>query len=77
VNGVPARGGSMDGHDSILSRFGVSGNPGAVHYLDRLTRKHGKAKALTVLAHWLARAVYHILQRRTPFDQDRFLANTA
>jgi transposase len=49
-------------------------NPDGQRYVDRLTRKYGKAKALTVLAHRLARAVYHMLQRRTPFDQKRFLA---
>jgi transposase len=42
-------------------------------YLTRLEKKHGKGKALTVLAHKLARAVYHLLQRHKAFDIRRFL----
>ena len=37
-----------------------------------LERKHGKAKALTVLAHKLARAVYYLLSREQAFDLKRF-----
>src|SRR6266487_5102750 len=36
-------------------------NPVGQTYLSRLEKKHGKGKALTVLAHKLARAVYYIL----------------
>ena len=39
-----------------------------------LERKHGKAKALTVLAHKLARAVYYLLSRAQAFDLQRFVA---
>jgi transposase len=35
-------------------------NPAGQKYLARLEKKHGKGKALTVLAHKLARAVYHM-----------------
>ena len=42
--------------------------------LARLERKHGKAKALTLLAHKLARAVYFILRREKTFDLTQFLA---
>ena len=49
-------------------------NPEAQRHLNRLQRKHGKAKALSILAHRLARAVYHMLRRGTAFDQARFLA---
>jgi hypothetical protein len=38
-----------------------------------LARKHGNAKALTVLAHKLARAVYYMLTREQPFDLHRFV----
>ncbi len=34
----------------------------------------GKGKALTVLAHKLARAVYSIWKKDTVFDQEKFLA---
>jgi transposase len=42
--------------------------------LARLTRRHGKGKALSILAHKLGRAAYHMLQRRTAFDMTKFLA---
>ena len=48
-------------------------NPQGQAYLARLENKHGKAKALTALAHKLARAVYHMLQRKEAFDIKRFL----
>jgi transposase len=48
-------------------------NPNGQKYLTRLEKKHGKGKALTVLAHKLARAVYHMLKRQTAFDMQRFL----
>jgi transposase len=48
-------------------------NPGGQTYLARLEHKHGKGKALTVLAHKLARAVYYMLKRRVAFDLDAFL----
>jgi hypothetical protein len=35
---------------------------------------HGNAKALTVLAHKLARAVYSMLTREQPFDLTRFVS---
>jgi transposase len=48
-------------------------NPAGQRYLSRLENKHGKGKALTVLAHKLARAVYYMLQRHTAFDRQKFL----
>ena len=42
-------------------------------YFTKLERKHGKAKALTVLAHKLARAVYYMLTREQAFDLQRFV----
>jgi transposase len=41
--------------------------------LARLEKKHGKGKALTILAHKLARAVYYMLKRQTAFDMETFL----
>jgi transposase len=41
--------------------------------LARLEKKHGKSKALTVLAHKLARAVYYMVKRRVAFDLNTFL----
>ena len=41
--------------------------------LRKLEHKHGKAKALTVLAHKLGRAVYYMLTREQAFDLNRFV----
>jgi transposase len=48
-------------------------NPTGKAYYERLVHKHGKGKALTVLAHKLARAVYHLWQHDQVFDQEKFL----
>jgi len=50
-------------------------NPPAQRYLDQLASKHGKAKALSILAHKLGRAVYYMLQRREAFDMNKFLSS--
>jgi len=42
-------------------------------YFAKLERQHGKGKALTVLAHKLARAVYYLLTREQAFDLQRFV----
>jgi len=42
-------------------------------YFAKLEHKHGKAKALTVLAHKLGRAVYYMLTREHAFDLQRFV----
>jgi transposase len=48
-------------------------NPAGQKLLARLEKKHGKGKALTILAHKLARAVYYMLKRETVFDMNKFL----
>jgi transposase len=48
-------------------------NPAGQQYLARLEKKHGQGKALTILAHKLARAVYYMLKRQTAFDMEQFL----
>jgi hypothetical protein len=53
----------------------LRGNPTAKHYVDRLAKRHGKGKALSILAHKLGRAVYFILKRKQPFDKERFFAS--
>ena len=42
-------------------------------YVAKLAHQHGKAKALTVLAHKLGRAVYYLLTREQAFDLQRFV----
>ncbi len=48
-------------------------NPQGQAYLARLENKHGKGKALTILAHKLARAAFYMLRRNEAFDIKRFL----
>ena len=48
-------------------------NPTGQKHLARLEHRHGKGKALTILAHRLARAVYYMLKRQTAFDMEKFL----
>gem|GEM_PF-2903089 len=47
-------------------------HPAAQKYLARLEKKHGKGKALTILAQKLARAVYYMLKRQVAFDRETF-----
>jgi transposase len=51
----------------------LRGNPRAKAYVERLTKKHNKGKALSILAHKLGRAVYFMLKRKQPFNMDQFL----
>jgi len=51
----------------------LKGNEPGKKYLERLTRKHGKGKALSILAHKLGRAVYFMLKNKRPFDKNKFL----
>jgi hypothetical protein len=46
--------------------------PPAQKDLAQLEKKHSQGKALPVLAHQLARAVYHLLKRQVAFDQEPF-----
>jgi transposase len=48
-------------------------NLDAQRYRARLEKKHGKGKALTILAPKLARAVSYMLKRDTVFDMQTFL----
>jgi transposase len=50
-------------------------NPKGQRFVDKLSAKHGKAKALSILAHKLGRAVYSMLKRETPFDMNKFFSS--
>jgi transposase len=52
-------------------------NPAAQQYVARLAHKHGKAKALSILAHKVARAVYFMLNREHAFDAAKFFPDAA
>jgi transposase len=47
----------------------------AKHFVAKLTKKHGKGKAISILAHKLGRAIYTILRRKDSFDEKYFFAN--
>jgi transposase len=44
-------------------------------FLKRKAKKHGKARAMTLLARKIARAVYQMLKRKEPFDAVKFFAS--
>ena len=48
-------------------------NPRGQKHLNRLRARHGKGKALSILAARLGRASYFMLRRRSAFDLDRFM----
>jgi len=49
-------------------------NPEGLRYKRRLEKKHGKARALSIIAHKLGRAVYFMLERKQAFEMTKFLA---
>ncbi|MCP4553144.1 MAG: IS110 family transposase [Bacteroidetes bacterium] len=51
----------------------LRGNPKAKAYVSKMTKKHNKGKALSILAHKLGRAVYFMLKRKKPFNMEKFL----
>ena len=51
----------------------LRGNQKIKHFLDKHTKKHNKAKALSILAHKLGRAAFFILKRKEPFDMNVFI----
>jgi transposase len=52
----------------------LRGNAIGQKFFARLERKHGKGKALSILAAKLGRAVYYMLLRGTAFDLQKFVA---
>jgi transposase len=50
-------------------------SPEAKRFVTRQQKKHGKARALAILAARLGRAVFLILKRKQPFDVQRFFAS--
>ena len=48
-------------------------NPRGQKHINRLRARHGKGKALSILAARLGRASYFMLRRRSAFDMDRFM----
>jgi transposase len=77
---------SSGGHDKIgnphlkwaFSEAAVlllKGNDRAKRLLEKLTKRHGKAKALSILAQKLGRTVYYMLKRGEAFDAEKFFGD--
>ena len=70
--------GSKIGNAHLKWAFGeaatlfLRANPMGKALHSRLCQKHGKAKALSILAHKLGRAVYFMLKRQQAFDLKKF-----
>ena len=47
-------------------------NPRGQALLKKLSDRHGKPKAISILAAKIARATYYMLKRKVPFDAERF-----
>jgi len=47
--------------------------PEVKRYKEKLERKHGKGKALSIVAHKIGRAIYYMLRRKEVFNIERFL----
>jgi transposase len=50
-------------------------NPRGQRLISRLRSKHGKGKALSILAARIGRTSYYMLRRSTAFDMERFFMN--
>jgi len=53
----------------------LKGNDRAKRLLEKLTKRHGKAKALSIIAQKLGRTVYYMLKRGEAFDAERFFGD--
>jgi transposase len=53
----------------------LRGNKDAQKLHERLVKRHGKGKALAILAAKIARAVYFILSREKVFDRQKFFSS--
>ena len=52
----------------------LKGNPKAQQYIERQAQKHGKGKALSILAHRIGRTVYAMLTQGRPFNEVQFMS---
>ena len=49
-------------------------NPEGREYHAKLTKRYGRARAMSILAHKLGRTVYFILKNKEPFSMEKFLS---
>lgn len=59
---------------SLAAQLFLKGNEPGRQLFNKLSNKHGKGKALSILAHKLGRAVYFMLKHRQAFNMNKFLA---
>jgi len=59
---------------SLAAQLFLKSNEPGRQFFSKLSNKHGKGKALSILAHKLGRAVYFMLKHRQVFDMNKFLA---
>lgn len=59
---------------SEAAQLFLRGNKSGQKYFQKISSKHGKGKALSILAHKLGRAVYFMLKNKQGFDMKRFLS---
>jgi len=75
---VSGSGGAKIGNPNLKWAFSeaavlfLKNNPKGQALVAKLEHRHGKGKALSILAHKLARAVYSMLRRQEAFDVNRF-----
>ncbi len=75
---VSGSGGAKIGNPNLKWAFSeaavlfLKNNPKGQAFVARLEHRHGKGKALSILAHKLARAVYAMLRRGEAFDVNQF-----
>ena len=58
---------------SQAAQLFLKSNESGKQLYSKLTNKHGKGKALSILAHKLGRAVYFMLKKREAFNMAKFL----
>ncbi len=57
---------------SEAAQLFLKGNEPGQKYMQKIINKHGKGKALSILAHKLGRALYYMLKNQVAFDMNRF-----
>jgi transposase len=58
---------------SLAAQLFLKSNEPGKRLYSQLTNKHGKGKALSILAHKLGRAVYFMLKHRQAFNMNKFM----
>jgi hypothetical protein len=68
MSGTTSGNAYLEGAFSDAAVLCLRDHPAGQKFLARVENKRSQGKALTILAHQLARAVYYLLKRNTAFD---------